>query len=1037
MPVEAPAGTGRAGLSRRAHHPYAWLPALIVIVTVAVLVVGGLALHYIERQLVVMTGESLSLAAAEVADKLDRLLFERYGDVLMMARAFSLHIHNKRYLADYLDRMERAYPVYLWLGVTDAEGRVVVSTDQVAVGQDHRNSPWFQAVRRADRVHVGDVEPYAVTGGIDAVAFTAPVIGPKGEFLGAVTSRVGLPALEATVTRTIRTFQEREGFFGTFEYQFLTYEGVAFIDSDLFHKGNVNLKRLGLPSALLSETVSSGFVEEEHLRRHVPVVTGFASTRSEGDFEGLHWTVLLRVDRSDVLAPIQRVTWNLGLAGALVVLPLLLLLGWSVRRLRGEWEQARHESERVRAAEATLRESEERTRLIVETALDAVIVMDADGRITDWNSRAEATFGWSRQEVIGRPLSTTVIPPQYREAHERGLRRFLATGEGPVLNKRIEVTACYRDGHEFPVELTISPAQHEGRYTFSAFVRDITERKQVENRQAAQLAISLVLAESKTLAEAAPRLLQAVCETVRWEVGEIWRVDRAGNVLRWENVWHLPAIPVEEFVSASKKITFSPGIGLPGRVWVSGAPAWIPDIAQDSNFPRASSAATLGLHGAFAFPVKSGKVVVGVLEFFSHEIKPPDVDLLRMMADIGIKIGQFMEREQLEIQLRQAQKMEAIGQLAAGIAHDFNNLLTVITGYSQLLLRRGGLDAFLGPRIEEIQKAGERAGELTNQLLAFSRQQVLEPKVFNLNDVMAGVEGMLKRLIGEHIELVTIPAQGLWLVKADPGQIGQVLVNLAVNARDAMPQGGRLTIKTANAKLEGTTADRPAFVPPGFYVMLAVSDTGVGMDDATRARVFEPFFTTKPKGAGTGLGLSTVYGIVKQSGGFIDVSSEPGQGTTFRIYLPQVLERAEAAVLPQVAAIPSRGSETILLAEDESTIRALVSEVLRAQGYRVLEAHDAAEAIRISQEWRARNTPIDLLLTDVVMPGGSGRELAERLGAVMPDTKVLYMSGYTDDAIIQHGLSQAEVAFLRKPFTPDALARKIRELLGKVETGRT
>jgi PAS domain S-box-containing protein len=1031
MAAETAAGAGRVRLSRGGTRPYAWLPALIIVVTLAVLVVGGLALHYIEHQLIAMTGESLSLAAAEVADKLGWLLLERHGDALMMARAFPLHINNKRYLTDYLEWMKRAYPVYLWLGVTDAEGRIVVSTDRATIGQDHRNSPWFQAVRRGGRVHVGDVGPYIVTGGIDAVAFTAPIIGPEGNFLGVVTSRVGLPALEATVTRTIRTFQEREKFFGTFEYQFMTYEGLAFIDSDLLHKGNVNLKRLGLPSALLSETTLSGFVEEEHLRRHVPVVTGFARMLSGGDYEGLHWTVLLRMDRSDILAPIRKMTWSLGLAGALVVLPVLLLLGWSVRRLGREWEQVNQESERAAAAEASV-------RAIVESALDAVVGMDAEGRITDWNSQAEAIFGWSRQEAVGRPLAATIIPPQHRGAHARGLQRYLATGEGPVLNRRIEITAVDRRGREFPVELAISPLREGETCRFSAFVRDITERRQAESRQAAQLAVSLVLAESKTLAEAAPRLLQAICETVGWELGEIWRVDRAGNVLRWENCWYLQTISVEEFVAASKKIAFSPGIGLPGRVWVSGAPAWIPDIVKDSNFPRASSAAELGLHGAFAFPVKSGEAVVGVLEFFSHEIRQPDESLLQMMADIGIKIGQFIEREQLEIQLRQSQKMEAIGQLAAGIAHDFNNLLTVITGYSQLLLMRGGLDDFLGRRIEEIQKAGERAGGLTSQLLAFSRQQVLEPKVLNLNGVMAGVEGMLRRLIGEHIGLVAIPAQGLWLVKADPGQIEQVLVNLAVNARDAMPQGGRLTIRTANVALGGTAVDRPAFVPPGSYVVLAVSDTGVGMDEATRARLFEPFFTTKSKGAGTGLGLATVYGIVKQSGGFIDASSEPGRGSLFRIYLPRVPEEeGETGVSARVAAAPSRGSETILLAEDESTIRALVSEVLRAQGYRVLEAHDAAEAIRISQECRARNTPIHLLLTDVVMPGGSGRELAERLGAVMPDTKVLYMSGYTDDAILQHGLSQAEVAFLQKPFTMEALARKIREVLDRTETGKT
>ncbi len=1013
-------------------RPYAWLPVLIVVMTAAALAIGLVALHYVETRLVAMTGESLALGAAEIADKLDRLLFERYGDTQMVARAFSVQTHDPVAMTRYLAWMQTSYPVYIWLGVTDARGVVVAATDQASVGQDLSRRGWFRAAREAATVQAGDVEPYEAAGGIDAVAFTAPIVGPKGKFLGVVTTRVGLTALEEVLTRTIRAVQAQRGFLGSVEYQFLTRQGVAFIDSDLQHKGNVNLKRLGLPSALLTESDRPGYVEEEHLRRHVPVVTGYARTQGHQEFKGLGWGVLLRMDRQDILAPIWAVLIKLGVAGVVVWGPMFVLLLWATGRVRREWAQAQQESARARTAEATLRESEERTRLIVETALDAVIVMDEDGRITDWNSQAEASFGWPRREAVGRLLSTTVIPPQYREAHERGLQRFLATGEGPVLNKRIEITAAHRDGREFPVELTITPAQHGGRYTFSAFVRDITARKQAETRQAAQLAISLVLAESETLAQAAPQLLQAVCGTVGWELGVIWRVDRAANALRCETVWHQPSVQAEEFVALCGAVTFPPGVGLPGRVWASGAPAWIPDVVQDPNFPRAPVAARSGLHGAFGFPVMSGGAVIGVLEFFSREIRQPDASLLQMMADIGIKIGQFVEHKQVEEQLRQSQKMEAIGQLAGGVAHDFNNLLTVIKGYSQLLLGRVGSDDPLRRDVQEILKAGDRAAGLIRQLLAFSRQQVLAPKVLDLNGVVAGIEGMLRRLIGEDIDLVTVAGRGLWPVKADPGQIEQVILNLSVNARDAMPKGGRLTIETANVELDGT-AGRPAGVPPGAYVMLAVSDTGVGMDGVIRARIFEPFFTTKTKGKGTGLGLATVYGVVKQSGGFIVVSSEPGQGTTFRIYLPRVLEEKLAAEPRQASAAPSRGSETVLVVEDDAAIRELACKILRSQGYKVLEAREAGEALRLSQEHRDQ---IHLLLTDVVMPGASGLELAERIGSVRPSVRVLYMSGYTDEAILHHGLSQAAAPILRKPFAPDELARRVREVLDREWAGK-
>ncbi|TAJ25897.1 MAG: PAS domain S-box protein [Nitrospirae bacterium] len=907
----------------------------------------------------------------------------------------------------------------------DRDGTVVAATDPADVGESRSGEAWFQAVRAQQTVQFEDVAGSYQTSGGPVVAFAAPIKGPNGLFLGVVRSHVALSALEDVVWQTVNLY-EMQFETGRLEWQFLTLDGSLIADSLLREEGKVNLRQLGLPSARLSDSAKPGFVEELHYRRQLPVVTGYARTDGYGDFPGMRWGILVRMDRDDILAPIRFVLWKLGLVGAVVWVPMVALLLWATGRLRREWAQAQQESERARAAEVSLRESEERTRSIVETALDAVIVMDAEGRVVEWNSQAETIFGWPRQEVIGKRLSTTIIPPQYRDAHERGLRRFLATGEGPLVNKRVEVIACHQRGHEFPVELTIAPARHGATYTFSAFVRDITQHKQAENRQAAQVAISLILAESRTLHEAAPRLLRAVCDTMGWELGAMWHVDRAAARLRCEAVWHGATVDAKEFMALTQGSTFASGVGLPGRVWAGGEPAWISDVAADANFPRLQMAAKTGLHGAFGFPIKKGGETLGVLEFFSREIRQPDASLLQMMADIGVKIGQFVERILLEEQLRQAQKMEAVGQLAGGIAHDFNNLLTVIAGYCHLLLKRVGPDSPLRGVIQEIQKAGDRAAGLTGQLLAFSRQQVLAPKVLDFNEVVAGLEAMLRRLIGENIALVVEPGAALGHVKADPGQIEQVIMNLAVNARDAMPKGGRLTIKMANVELGETDPSQSVVTRPGRYVMLAVSDTGHGMDAETQARIFDPFFTTKDKSKGTGLGLSMVYGIVKQSGGYIFVRSDLQQGTTFTIYLPRVMEDVTVAESGRVAGELCRGAETILLVEDEGTIRTLAGKVLRSYGYDVLEAREADEALQIS---RQHGAPIHLLLTDVVMPGVSGRELVERLAPVRPEMKVLYMSGYTDDVIVHHGVSGAGTAFLQKPFTPDALVRRVREVL--------
>jgi PAS domain S-box-containing protein len=394
----------------------------------------------------------------------------------------------------------------------------------------------------------------------------------------------------------------------------------------------------------------------------------------------------------------------------------------------------------------------------------------------------------------------------------------------------------------------------------------------------------------------------------------------------------------------------------------------------------------------------------------------------------GILVGRDVtERKHLEAQLMQSQRLESVGRLAGGVAHDFNNLLTAIMGNTDLA--RDSLPAGHPAQadLDEIGKSSERAADLTRQLLAFARRQIIEPHVIDLNQLILDMDKLLRRLIGAHIELIIRTAPGLWLVRADRGQIEQIVVNLAINARDAMPSGGTLTIETGNVQLDHDYAHRHISVSPGRYVMLAVSDTGTGMDEETQAQIFEPFFTTKAPGRGTGLGLATCYGIVKQHGGTIWPYSEPGHGSTFKIYLPQVEASAEQLALPaRVDGLP-RGAETVLLAEDEPSVRALAARVLRAQGYTVIEAENGDTALRLAHAWTG--APLDLLLTDVVMPRMSGKVLAEQIKGLFPASTVLFISGYTDNAIVHHGQLDPGIIVLQKPLSPAALARKVREVL--------
>ncbi|HKQ35966.1 MAG TPA: ATP-binding protein [Nitrospiraceae bacterium] len=480
--------------------------------------------------------------------------------------------------------------------------------------------------------------------------------------------------------------------------------------------------------------------------------------------------------------------------------------------------------------------------------------------------------------------------------------------------------------------------------------------------------------------------------------------------------------------------------GIAGAVFASGKPEVISTVQQDARHYSATDALTgYQSRDMIVVPLKRhGGNPVGVIEILNKNRGPinrHDLDTLVVLSAIAAAaIEQSKAFEALrvkDVQLQQAQKMEAVGRLAVGVAHDFNNLLTVIKGYSELIVMAVEGNASVRTHAEEVLKAADRAAGVTSQLLAFSRKQVFELRTVRLNEVVANVEKLLRRLIGEDIQLITTVGPNLGWIKADPGQLEQVLMNLAVNARDAMPHGGTLTIRIAHSELDETFTRHHLDFQPGMYCTLSVADSGCGMNKDTLSKLFEPFFTTKDPGKGTGLGLSIVHGIVKQSRGHILVSSEPGVGTTFNIYLPCVEAPAEVGSSSDAVSAASSGTETVLVVEDEAQVRTLECGLLEASGYHVLAASHGGEAMQICREYPGT---IHLLVTDLILPQLNGRELARQTVPIRPSMKVLYVSGYPDEMLVTAGVARSQVPFLQKPFASDALLLSVRKVLDGAET---
>ncbi len=667
-----------------------------------------------------------------------------------------------------------------------------------------------------------------------------------------------------------------------------------------------------------------------------------------------------------------------------------------------------------------------------------------DGRILDANPALARMLGYDEPgELTG--LDTASF---YVDDGERG--RWRARLEQAGVVSGFEARLRRRDGRIIQVEDTARLVHDEAGAIvwFEGTLQDVTDARRAQTLRVGQARLLEMIAVGMPLADTLDglvRLIERLCDGM---LGSILLLDETGKRLRHGAA---PSLP-EAYARAVDGIAIGPNVGSCGTAMYLGRSVIVADIATDPLWADYRElAGAHGLRACWSTPiaVQQGRIV-GSFAMYYREPRSPseaETELIATAAHIaGIAIEsaqatgalhrmyaaaqrELQERERIEAQLLQAQKMEAIGRLAGGVAHDFNNTLGVILGYGRLLVAR--LEGDLKRRMEQIVEAGERAADLTRQLLAFSRKQVLHARVVDLNDVVGGMDDMLRRLIGEDVQLTSTLGATQGFVRADPGQIGQVLMNLAVNARDAMPSGGRLTIETTNVVLDEAYAAQHPGSHAGPHVMLAVSDSGVGMSPDVQRHVFEPFFTTKEKGKGTGLGLATAYGVVKQSDGYIEVESRLGAGTTFRVYLPAVREEPAETGAREPEPSP-RGSETILIVEDDPAVLGMTREMLQNQGYRVIPAPSGPAALDAAER---HDGAIDLLLTDVVMPGMGGRELAERLTATRPRLRLMFMSGYTDDAVIRHGVEQRSTAFIQKPFRPEALAHKVREVLDRTPRG--
>ncbi len=665
--------------------------------------------------------------------------------------------------------------------------------------------------------------------------------------------------------------------------------------------------------------------------------------------------------------------------------------------------------------------NEQRYRTLVER-LPVAVFVNQEGRIAFANPAASKLMhAGSPEELLGKPIAQFVLPEFESVVAER-MERALRGEHSPWMEQRLKRL----DQTIADVEISSLGTTFNGYPAVQSILIEITDRKRAAQRQAVQYAATRVLAQSNS-PNTIGQFLHCIRDGLGWVVAELYLMDGVTRGLQLDTSVHPDGAPFQAFTEGARGHPCRKGDGLPGRVWQTNQVLWTENLVEEPGFLRRELAAWAGLRSGAAFPITVREEFFGVIQLFSTEPRPSDPALFELFKVLSTQFGQFLERKQIQQQLLQAQKMEAVGQLAGGVAHDFNNLLTIITGHSQLALTSPGLPPQIVEELDQISAAVDRAANLTRQLLTFSRKQVMQTHPLHLSEVVNELVKMLRRIIGEHVALTLQHAPNLPAFEGDVGMIEQVVMNLAVNARDAMPDGGDLLIRTDTVCIDAEQARHLPHAREGKFVRLEVRDNGCGMRPEILARVFEPFFTTKPVGQGTGLGLATAYGIVKQHNGWIEVDSHVGVGTTFRVFLPS----CAASVAEPASAARKNGElrgdlETILLVEDEPPLRRLARKLLERSGYRVLDAESGHDAMRV---WDENRSEIQLVLTDMVMPGGmSGRDLAMRLRERSPDLRIIFTSGYTTE-IAGNLLERENIQFLAKPYTPQQLTQIIHDTL--------
>lgn len=1143
---------------------------LIGLITLTTLLAAMVGVTWLERRTVATSGETMSIMAAEVAAKLDLLMNERIGDVRFLSESLAMNGETSAARSHILSIFHQAYPLYLWVGVADAEGRITEATAPQARRREVRTTDWFQAVQQTRAgFYIRDVAADEVSHGADVVSFAAPIVDHRHEgkgqsFRGAVTTRVGTAQLERLVTEAIRVFQRQTSFFHTVEYKVLREDGVVFIDSDVSRKGQINLVQGNLSSVQLAASGEIGFVEEQHLARQVPVLTGYARMQRPGEAAGPKWTVLLRVDRAEVVEPVYRFLWIVGAASMLIMGPLIGLLVNATRRAQGEWRDAQDERMHARA-------NERRLQTILEVEPEGVLVTDADRRVLQINPAGCALFDAGfPEEILGCDLAQWVYEDDrraYEDAHAAALQ-----GRGVLTSGRL--LGLSGQSRWFEMTSVLLPGDPGTQPSVLSVTRDITDQKHAQRRQALQHAVAKVLAEATTVDQAIPELLRVIGSSLEWQVGAFWRVEENTRILRCTQTWGAHPHPVEEFLEASRRGMFSSGVGFPGRCWARGEPLWEPDVMRDREFVRSAAAALNDLHAGCVFPVWLRASVFGIMEFFSRDVHPRDADLLRTLATIGSQVGLFLERAEVEAALRENESRtrliidtaldaivtmdrdgaitewnaqaellfgwrahEAIGQdladtiippdqraahregLARHLQTGESNILgklvefqayhregrlfpvevsiaplrqdetVVFSAFIRDISRRkeseqalssyarqleqsnNDLDealgqaraateaksAFLATMSHEIRtpmngvigmtgllldteltaeqreygevvrNCGDHLLTIINDILDFSKIEAGKMSLEIIDfDLRHAVEDALdlfgERASTKHLNLACLfHAEVPSALRGDPGRIRQVLTNLVGNAIKFTEQGDVVVQVRLDSQPDGAVV-----------VRFDVTDTGIGLSDLQQARLFQAFSqadgSTTRKYGGTGLGLAICKRLVEMMGGEIGVASQPGSGSTFWFTARFDLQRAPAAaIVPEALSV--RGKRVLIV--DDKPINCRILELLMKKWeLQSTVVSDHAAVVSHLQEQACNGIRYDVAIIDADLVKADGFQLAKTVvvtGAPPPRVILLTSVGRRGDAKAAKDLGIS--AYLTKPLRESQLVRCLAMVL--------